>query len=180
MRLVLRRVPTAAVADPDRDIAAVALEGHLEEVVAELVAMLDRVLAGLVAGHDDVLGLVLVGRRLAQPAAQRLAHREQSTRLAGDLEPHADAERLAHPHHQQRDVVRAARAAQAALDQALARRRDVLAGAARRVEQALEADVEQLAGLLDEAVGVEHDRRARLEHRRVLGVARRREHPHRR
>ena len=77
----------------------------VEEVVAELVAVLDRVLAGLVAGHDDVLELVLAGLRLGQPAAQRLAHREEPAALAGDLERDAFAERLGHPHGEQRHVV---------------------------------------------------------------------------
>jgi len=69
------------VAHADGDLAVVVRELDGEEVVAEVVAVLDSVLAGFVAGHDHVLGHVDGGAVLDEPAAQRLAHREQAPGL---------------------------------------------------------------------------------------------------
>ena len=80
-------------------------ELDVEEVVSEAVAVFDGVLAGLVAGHDDVLGLLAAGAVLAEPATQHLAHRVEPTGLVGDLERDRRPEQLLQADDEQRDVV---------------------------------------------------------------------------
>ena len=83
---------------------------------------------------------------------------------------------------QRRDVVVAARRAQAAVDDAIAQRLEAVAAAPPAREQAPQPDVDALAAALDEAVRVEDDRGAGREvddglrvHRQVADAERRRD-----
>jgi hypothetical protein len=86
------------VAQGELDRAALEPAAQLERRATARAGMLDRVGGRLPAGGDDLGQLVLSCLRVAQPAPQKRAHRDERLRL-GD-EP--DVEALRHRDHAQR------------------------------------------------------------------------------
>ena len=152
--------------------APVALEDDVEEVGAEPVGVLDRVLAGLVAGHRDVVRLDRVGARLRQPAAHRVARRRRARR--GRRRPSARRARRASRARAARSSSRRRPARRRIGERAERRaRRAPSTSGARRTAAASRSRSRPTSSAsrrpLDEPVGVQQQRRAGLQRRACAG-----------
>src|SRR4051794_15781377 len=163
-----RPPPLAAVADGDLDRAVGQMRLDLERLLAGRVGVLDRVGARLLAGDGDVVDLVVGRAVMAQPAAQEVADLGEGVGLRGPVRQQAVAERR-HERGEHGDVVRRPALGHHLLDDRVDEGLRLRGHALGEPAHTLEPGVERLAPDLDDAVGVEHDRRAAAQ-LAVLGV----------
>src|SRR5437870_4775430 len=79
-----RRPPAARVPNHHLDVLIAEGELDLQDVLSRRVRMLDRIGAGLAAGHQDLVALLAPGVDLPEPPPERVAEWSQGPRLCRD------------------------------------------------------------------------------------------------
>src|SRR5437588_1174946 len=167
--------PAAVVANGDGNLAVQERRVHLHRSVPGTIRVLDRVRDRLVAGKDDLVAFIIVCLALAQPSSKSAAKRAKLQGLGWHRELQAPWGELDRLESQQGNVVLPA--GTHCREEVVAEALEPIVSHAQALGKVGQAVIDRGVALLDQPVGVEKKRRARLEHVLGLGVSRRRPYP---